>query len=91
MMRNGRIAPINYVYVQRKDGYLLHGISPGESKAHAPIILWKPPRCFDWARRFSTVENAMKCIRDYHIHDVSVIDRAGRVLRSVGDAGEYGT
>ena len=86
MMRNGRIMPSNYVYVQRKDGYLLHGISPGESKAHAPIILWKPPRCFDWARRFSTVENAVKCIRDYRITGASVIDRAGRVLRIVKDA-----
>ena len=33
MMRKGKVAPINYVYVQRKDGYLLHGISPGGSTA----------------------------------------------------------
>ena len=85
MMRRGKVAPVAYVYVQRKDGYLLHGISPGESKAHAPIVIWKPPRNFDLARRFSTVENAVKCIRDYRIHDVSVIDRAGRILRTVGD------
>lgn len=86
MMRKGKVALVSYVYVQRNDGYLLHGISPGESKAHAPIILWKPPRCFDWARRFSTVENAVKCIRDYRITGASVIDRAGRVLRIVEDA-----
>lgn len=84
MMRNGKITPIPYVYVRREsDGYLLHGISPGESKAHAPIVIWKTPGSFDWARRFSTVDNAEKCIRDYRIEGAVVIDRAGRVLRKV--------
>lgn len=87
MMRNGKTAPLAYVYVRRdSDSFLLHGISPGESKAHAPIVLWKSPQSFDWARRLSTIENAVKCIRDYRITGASVIDRAGRVLRIVGDA-----
>jgi len=87
MMLNGKTAHLAYVYVRRdSDGFLLHGISPGESKAHAPIVIWKSPRSFDWARRFSSVDNAVKCIRDYGITGASVIDRAGRVLRVVGDA-----
>lgn len=88
-MRNYSIKPSVFFYIRQEgSGNLLHGISPSETKARAPIAIWKPPRSFDWARRFSSVENAVKCATDNNLRSVAIIDRAGRVLRSINADGE---
>lgn len=89
-MRKRRIADPEYVYIRRNsDEYLLNGVSLCKSKIRAPIVLWKLPGCYDLARRFTSVDNAEKCIRDYGIVGASVVDRAGRILKVVDDVDQY--
>ncbi|MBQ8962194.1 MAG: hypothetical protein IJ089_07590 [Clostridia bacterium] len=81
--------PVQFFYIQRNaDNHLLHGITVSDSKFLTSFPVWKPSRSFDWARRFSSVENAIKCATDNHITGVSVIDRAGRVLCVISVNGE---
>ena len=81
--------PRTFFYIQkRENGYLLHGLAMGTGNNMAPIAMWKPPRSFDWARRFSSIDNAVKVAKEYGIAGYDVIDQAGRVLYSNTDESE---
>lgn len=81
--------PIQFYYIRKNDdNFLLHGVAVGQIHNLPPIPIFKAPRCFEWACRFSTVENAIKCATESHITGVSVIDRFGRVLCTINNNGE---
>ena len=81
--------PIQFYYIRKNDdNFLLHGVAVGQSRNLPPTPIFKAPRRFEWARRFSTVENAIKCAKESHITDVSVIDRSGHVLCTITKDGE---
>lgn len=81
--------PIQFYYIRKNDNnYLLHGVAVGQSRNLSPTPIFKAPRSFEWARRFSTVENAIKCATESHITGVSVIDRFGHVLCTITNDGE---
>ena len=67
---------------------LLHGVrvdSSGSAGGRTPIALWKPPGSFEWARRFSSIFSAVECAAECRFTNVSVIDRAGRVVRKIDE------
>ena len=73
--------PIQFYYIRKNDdNFLLHGVAVGQSRNLPPTPIFKAPRSFEWARRFSTVENAIKCATESHITGVSVIDKFGHVI-----------
>lgn len=52
--------PIQFYYIRKNDdNFLLHGVAVGQSRNLPTIPIFKAPRSFEWARRFSTVENAI--------------------------------
>ena len=75
--------PRTFFYIQkRENGYLLHGLAIRTGNNIPPVAMWKPPRNFDLARRFSSIDNAVKVAKEYGIAGYDVIDRAGHVLYS---------
>ena len=75
-----------YFYIrQHTTGNLLHGVAVGDGHDTAPFVIWKGPRNFNLARRFTTVGNAIKFSRMYGVGCFDVIDRAGQVQYTHSD------
>lgn len=70
---------LRYFYI-RKDGYLCGGVSRGDGTRMRGIPVWRKPGDFQWARRFTTVENAVKYAECNEMFDVSVVDDTGTVV-----------
>ena len=89
MKRSIRDKAEQYCYIRRNaDAFLLHGIALRDGRTGTRFQVWKTPGSFDMARRFSSLDNAIRYATDNHIAGVSVIDIAGRVLCLISATGE---
>lgn len=78
-----------FFYIRKNDDKsLLHGVAVGESRRYPPIAIFKPPRSYAWARRFTSVESAIRCAAEANITDVTIIDGSERVMCVIKADGE---
>lgn len=77
-----------FFYIANKDGRLFGGMSPGDGYRMPSFPTWRFSGDFTWARRFTSVDNALKFARLNRIVEVKVIDVGGRVLATITKDGE---
>ena len=73
---------VQWYYISRNTNQdLLQGISVLDNRHNMPIVIWARHNTFSLARRFSSVDNAIRYIETMHLSNVSIVDKDGNVFR----------
>lgn len=81
--RNARVElpPIRFYYIRNESGMLLSGAA--HSFHIGTAVTWRRSWEYDWARRFLSVNAAIKYGIEYGVYGAEIVDRAGRVVGNI--------
>ena len=79
-IHGAQTSPPVFYYI-RNNGMLLSGAA--RSFHIGKAVTWRKGREYDWARRFLSVDAAIKYGIEYGVYGAEIVDRAGRVVGDV--------